>query len=347
MDSPQASVCLQINLHPRDAPLAEHLLPHQMRVLASQVDEVLLTVDLQRRRGSRYRSEDHEAEHRRLQRVLARVCADQPRARVVTVDYSAPARERVARDFTGGAPVPLQAENGSPFYAYLYGLHAATADHVLHLDADMLLGGGSATWVREALDWMARDASVLACNPLPGPPTADGRLRTQQAERVAAPYPAWRFRALSTRIFLLDRRRFLAGRLRVPLLQPAWPKRAQAWVHYTAPYVALEDSLSALMRAEDLSRLDFLGKGGGLWSLHPVHRSARFYRELPALIARVESGDVPDGQRGDYDLNDAMFDWSEARAARTLRHRLQRRVGYAASGVSQRLQDWLGGRPTA
>lgn len=344
MNSPQRSVCLQINLHPRDATIAVHMLPHHLRVLGGQVDEVLLTVDLQHRKGSRYRSEDFEAERARLQQILDRVCAGEPKARVVTVDYAAAARERVAREFMGGPYVPLQAYYGGPYYPYLYGLHAARADHVLHLDSDMLLGGGSQTWVREALALLARDRSVIACNPLPGPPTADGRLRTQQAERVEAPYPAWRFRSLSTRVFLLDKRRFLSGELRVPLLRPAWPKRVGAWIQYTEPYIALEDSLSAFMRACGLSRIDFLGEGGGLWTLHPVYRCPRFYRELPNLIARVESGDVPEGQRGDYDLNDAMFDWSEARAARTLARRAQRRLEYALSGMTQRLA-LLGGSP--
>jgi hypothetical protein len=67
-----------------------------------------------------------------------------------------------------------------------------------------------------------------------------------------------------------------------------------------------------------------------MWSLHPPFRSEEFYRRLPELIEAVESGRVPDGQRGHYDLNDSMIDWTEARAdnhwrrryLRMIRHRL-------------------------
>ena len=48
------------------------------------------------------------------------------------------------------------------------------------------------------------------------------------------------------------------------------------------------------------------------------------------LIQAVERGNVPEGQRGHYDLNDSMIDWTSAREAnrwhrrylRMIRHRL-------------------------
>ena len=49
-----------------------------------------------------------------------------------------------------------------------------------------------------------------------------------------------------------------------------------------------------------------------MWSLHPPHRSALFYERLPELINAVEREDIPDGQRGDYDINGSMIDWSSA-----------------------------------
>ncbi len=47
--------------------------------------------------------------------------------------------------------------------------------------------------------------------------------------------------------------------------------------------------------------------------LHPPYRSEEFYRALPGLIERIENDDIPEAQRGDYELNDSMFDWSRAR----------------------------------
>ena len=65
--------------------------------------------------------------------------------------------------------------------------------------------------------------------------------------------------------------------------------------------------------------MDLLGAAPGMWSLHPPYRSEQFYGELPRLIERIETGNVPDAQRGDYELNDSMFDWSSARRRAMLR----------------------------
>ena len=50
-----------------------------------------------------------------------------------------------------------------------------------------------------------------------------------------------------------------------------------------------------------------------MWSLHPPYRNAAFYERLPLLIRNIEQGEVPDGQLGDYDMNDSMVDWSSVR----------------------------------
>ena len=62
------------------------------------------------------------------------------------------------------------------------------------------------------------------------------------------------------------------------------------------------------MRRQGLVRVDFLGQEPGLWSLHPVWRSPGFLKALPALIRRVESGDLPEEQLGDYDVVDSLVE---------------------------------------
>ncbi|MFC4307988.1 glycosyltransferase family A protein [Steroidobacter flavus] len=334
-----AEVSLQVNLHPLDAPHVAYTLPHQIRALGPQVGQVLLTVDLHRSQGSRYRIEDYDQKLKSLQDTLDRIAAAEPKVKIVEVDYTPPAMRRVARDFLGQDFIPKKAHNGSPFYAYLFGVHAASGDYVIHLDSDMLFGGGSHTWVGEALEKMAQDPSIIACNPLAGPPASDGSLHSQSARRLAAPYPAYSFPSVSTRIFLMDKRPILSGQWRIPLLQPGLSARVQAFINYTPSCLALEDSLSAMMVANGLSRLDFLGRAPGLWTLHPVYRTPAFYRELPRLIERIEAGDVPDQQRGHHDLNDSMFDWSEIRAQLTWRRKFKRRLQYAASGLQERMRD--------
>ena len=68
-----------------------------------------------------------------------------------------------------------------------------------------------------------------------------------------------------------------------------------------------EATLSRAMAAAGLMRVDFLGAGAGMWSVHPTQRSPGFYTALPELIRRIEAGDVPEDQRGDFDLTPAML----------------------------------------
>jgi hypothetical protein len=334
-----AEVSLQVNLHPLDAPHVAHTLPHQIGVLGPQVGQVLLTVDLHRSQGSRYRIDDYEQKLQSLRGTLERIAAAEPKVKIVEVDYSQATMRRVARDFLGQDFIPKKAHNGSPFYAYLFGMHAASGNYVMHLDSDMLFGGGSRTWVGEALEKLVQDPNILACNPLPGPPAVDGSLRSQSARRLVAPYPAYRFSSVSTRILLMDKRPILSGKWRIPLLQPGLSARVQAFINYTPPCLALEDSMSAMMDEHGLSRIDFLGRSPGLWTLHPVYRTPAFYRELPRLIQRIEAGDIPDQQRGHHDINDSMFDWSELRAQLTWRRKFKRHLQYAASGLQERMRD--------
>lgn len=337
---PDERTCaLQINLHPLDAPHADQTLRHQFRVLGPQVDEIVLTLDLRQSAASRYRTTDLEGKRARLERTLDELCRSQPKARVVVVDDAKDKRAQVSEAFLDDQPVPLTAVDGSPFYAYLQGLLEVKSRYVLHLDSDMLLGGGSSTWIKEAAAALDGDQSLFACNPLAGPPRSDGVIRSRNGVRVAGADLAYRFQSVSTRILFLELSRFRSGELRIPLARPSSKQRLDSLLNYTPAVPPLEDCLSAMMQEVGLERLDMLGRSPGLWSLHPPHRSERFYRTLPSLVSRVESGDVPDRQRGDFDVNDSMLDWSDVRTAQSLLPRVRRRLTWAAAGLEARVRD--------
>jgi hypothetical protein len=309
-----ARVSLQITVAPSDLPHAGAILPHQLRTWAAQVDEVLFTYDV--RPPARGRFTDAWEERRApMAELLEGLCAEHPHARVAEVDDRPKTVAAVGRRFLDREDVPQKDSRGGPLYAYFFALHEAAHDLVLHMDSDMLFGGASQTWVREAVELLAAREDVLFAGPLPGPPRADGTI-AQPGERVALDSLAFSFRTMSTRVFLLDRGR-LAGRvgplrLRPPILLRS---RIKARLHGHPPFAMPEQLLSLAMEEHGMSRVDFLGEPSGMWSLHPPHRSQRFYDELPELVRRVEAGDVPDEQRGHYDIVDALVDWSDARAA--------------------------------
>jgi hypothetical protein len=379
----KTKACLQINMAPLDIRYISQTLPHQLRMLGGQVDEIQFTLDTHHSGGTRYSTENHAEKLSELRRYLESVCKAVPEASVVEVDYSQSSISAVARAFTGGDFVPKKAWNGSPFHAYLYGVLRARNDYVFHIDSDMLFGGGSQRWVAEAIDLLDRNKNVLACYPLGGPPRQDGQLTKKTATWAdgwlnghtsyssALQHFAYSYPDISTRMFILDRRRFVSGEFSIPLVRPKWLRMLKALIFHTSrylavqdslflltltldrrrimspspraglsgwrralesfliersPYLALEDCLSILALTKGFRFIGFLGADGGLWSLHPPYRSERFYAELPNLIKRIESDDVPDDQRGDFLLNDSMLDWSDVRPATRLARLRARRA---------------------
>ena len=302
------SVTLQVNVAPTDLPHARHTLPHQLRQWGGQVQEILFTFDLHRTaKGGRF-GEGWDERLEPMRELLDGLCREHPHARVEEVDYDPARMAAIARELLGNDTMPAKDTKGAPFYPYFHGLAGARHDLVLHLDSDMMFGGASQSWIAEACELLSGDRRVLACNPLARPPAAGAR-----------PAPA-RLQTMNTRLYLIDRARMRERLLPLTLLGPIRLISAvKARLHGNPPFAAAELVLGAAMREAGMCRVDFLGQDPGMWSLHPPFRSAEFYRELPRLIGEVESGQIPAAQRGDYELSDAMLDWSRARRRARLR----------------------------
>jgi hypothetical protein len=317
-------VTLQISLAPTDYRHAQFILPHQVRIWRAQVAEILITVDLHRSSGRFSERWEEGAKHIL---PLANSIED---ARVVPIDYGAPAKARVAAEFFGGAPVPAKDFRGGPYYSYFFGLAEARHDYVFHTDSDLFYGGGSQSWMNEAVQYMESHPEALLTAPLSGPPRPDGNLTWLSGEREPDQPYAFRFTTMTTRLFLIDRSRFrrAIGSLR-PRRPPAWKNTLIALLEGNPAQDLPEHLFTSAMQQRGLIRRDFLGTMPGMWSLHPPYRGKDFYQKLPELVARIEAGDVPPEQRGDHDMNDSMVDWSEGRAAlrqNRLWHRLWRRT---------------------
>jgi hypothetical protein len=302
---------LQINLAPTDLPHLIHILPHQIRQLGGQVGEILLTLDLHQSRG-RFGASWKERLPGFLELVQQQSAAH-PKIRIHEVDYSPKAVKTISEQFFGEELIPPKDWNGGPFYSYFSGFSNARYDYILHIDSDMMFGGGSQAWIAEAKRLMEARPEVMVCNPHPGPPAPDRKLRSQTL--TPEPYTSVAFRtdAINSRVAFFDRRRFISKLTPLPLLQPPLFRRWQARLEGNFPYMLPEHILSFSVRRGRFLRIDFLGDEPGMWSIHPPYRNAIFYKRLPLLIQNIEHGEVPDGQLGDYDMNDSMVDWSSVR----------------------------------
>lgn len=303
----RAEVTLQINVAPGDVPTIFHTVPNQLRAWSSQVGEIIYSVDLRRRPRRHKAAKAWNAKERHLLSFLNEVCQKHPHARIEEVDFQSAAVARLSGQFFASGRAPLYSYAGRPILGYLHGFAAASGRYVLHLDADMLFGGLGQSWVEEAVALLRRRSDVLTCSPLPGPPRSDGRLLQSSLTDEPGLY---RFRHVSTRVLLMDMDRFD----RVLPLRRARTGDAvliRSLLGRRWPNLSLEWMMTAAMQRAGMCRLDFLGREPGMWSLHPPYRSPTFYRELPEIVRRIERGEVPVEQRGDYDLNDSMIDWSD------------------------------------
>ncbi len=321
------NVVLQINMHPNDVRHIVHVLPHQIRMWGRQVDRVLITLDLHRSRAGRYRNNEFDQNLRKIRTILQDIGRDSP-VEIVEVDYSPDVRREVSRTFFSSGEIPDKAWDGGPFYSYFYGLWAAKAAYVLHMDSDMLYGGGSPHWIDDAIVLLEARPELLFVAPLSGPPRADHVLLGQRQVRQDPTLPAaYIFPTVSTRIFLMGKSLLRKRTGGLTLTAPRPTQKLRAHIMGNPPQaLEAETVLSRNMQAHNLSRMDLLGSGQGMWSLHPPYRSELFYRELPQLIENIEQGRVPEEQRGRYDVHDSMIDWSEQRQANTRRRRWMRHL---------------------
>ena len=300
-------VSLQINLAPFDHRHAEHLLRHQIDTFSDGIDEIILTYDIGW--GKPRTPKWHDA-HLKMLNVALTTARSDSRVQICPVEYDNASICEVSNYFSAhvGKLLPLYDFRGAPFYQYFHGLHEARNDLVLHMDSDMFFGGSGKGWLAEALDILDSDPCVMTVSPHPGPPHPDGKLRGQATKPYRSTPRSYAFNTVSTRVFLMDRRS-LMHRIdaRMPgLLQTAWA----IWHGFPAMQTA-EHCIGETMRRGWRQRVDTLGRGAGLWSLHPPHRSEAFYSGLPGIIARVKVEDVPEDQLGCYDMVPSFFDWGE------------------------------------
>jgi hypothetical protein len=316
-------IAAQMSTYPMDVGHVEHLLPHQIRAWSAAVDRFVVTIDTHQTRSGRYHVTNFATNLERLRKLIKDAASRYSGLEVYDVDYSAAMRREVARYFFNVDSIPIKAWDGGPFYSYFFGLYVSNARYVMHFDGDMLFGGQSALWMRDAMACMEQRADVLVTAPFPGPPRADEQIfghqqvvRGFRPRREPLPHLAYRHQDVSTRAFMIDLQRFKRILGAFPLSRPTPVQQLKARLLGHSPEVLpAEVVMSDALQKNGLYRIDLVGSPPGMWSLHPPFRSMEFYRRLPEFIRAVETGNVPEGQRGHYDLNDSMIDWSQARAS--------------------------------
>lgn len=198
-------VTLQISLAPSDFRYVVHLLPHQISIFSAQVDEILLTYDTHKSNG--HFGKNWEQNNTNMLLFLEELAASNPKIRLLKIDYSSEKKSKIADVFLNKKHIPAKDWRGGPFYTYFFGLYEARNNYVFHIDSDLFFGGGSSTWLKQAIELYESDEKILFINPLPGPPHADGKLIDQTYFHYQKRLTHFGFSTVSTRLFLVNKQR--------------------------------------------------------------------------------------------------------------------------------------------
>jgi len=302
-------ISLQINLSPSDYQLVKQVLPHQLKILADQVDEILLTVESKPSKG---RFSTNWVENEADLKSLLENISKQYTVRILYVDYAKETQKKVAKYFFDKKHIPEKDFRGGPFYCYFFGLFNCSNDLIFHLDADIFLGGKSNLWIQEAAMLLVGQEDLLSVSPLPGPPSKNQNLIGQNILKKFDNEPyKFQLDGFSTRIFML--KKSMLHRFKLRLKKPNLKDQLKAILFGNSNADLPEHLISTLMHQKNLKRIDFLGSVNGLWSLHPPYRTTEFYANLHILIKKIEENNLPLSQYGFYDIVDDLVDWSEPR----------------------------------
>lgn len=332
-------VSLQINLAASDFRLSEHLLERQISLFSQVVDEVVFSLDV--KMGSGRFAEQFAENYKALNSLLDSLLARFPKVRVSPVDYSEKVQQEVQKYFKQSVAIPLRDFRGGPCYVYFHGMWSCRNDFVLHLDADMFFGGRVGDWLQRALKELA-SPSVFSVAPMPGPPTTTGNLRQPILDHACIEENITEGRyvydGFSTRIFLMNRRKICGIQLSS---KPTLGNFLRALSKGLLPQELPEVVITRHMRSHGFVRVD-LNSSEQLYSLHPPYKSLKFYENVTRILEAIDTDSIPEGQRGFYDMNDALYDFTEER--RTLfesawYRRIARNVAERFFGSSPRLPN--------
>jgi hypothetical protein len=222
---------------------------------------------------------------------------------IAPIDYSPQYRRRMYRKHFAGLMRQTHSNGGYPILGSIFAIEESPADYLVHFDSDILLHQSPGfSWIEEGIRLLRAHPDLVAVLPRSGPPASDGRLRQQEERGEAYERDDARgiycFKTFTSRVFVMDRRRFE----QVLPLRPRMPITELLRNYLTARNTMPEWEVMVGWRVQErgLVRADLTSPHA--WTLHPDDRGERFEAALPDVIARIEAGQFPPGQGGYYDL---------------------------------------------
>jgi len=304
-------ISLQINVSAADLNICRKMLERQLSFWYGELDEIVISIESKKSFGKF--AKDFDKNKNDLIALIEQHTRTYPKLRYHHIDYSPERNQAIAGLFFNASKTPEKDYRGCAFYSYLDGLAVCRNRYIIHIDSDMLIGGMPDAWLQDAVELLNSDDSYLVVNPLSGPPAEDAELKQKYLKRLGR--HKFLFDKMSTRVFLIDMEKLKSHK--VPLRKVHLSLRHIKWSiknNFRWGYMALEDLISVMMKEKGLYRVDTLGKNdtNTAFTLHPMIKPDHYIQAIPDLLKRIDSNDIPDSQRGYYNINNDFFDFSKA-----------------------------------
>ena len=276
---PAYTVSLTINACRTDARFLGQTLRHMQRMMNYSFEERLIAYDAGPLEG-RYRDQNH-ADNQQMRAILADLLTCGVIDRVDEVPWDDKTQRVVLKKYFNRDNVDLRDSGGTPIYQYLYALDRCVGDYVFHVDSDMLFHWTTErSWIDEAVEMMQANHRVVMAAPTSGPPQAGDWLERLCGRPIRDKSPtSWLLdgEIVSTRFFLLDRKRFEQDVM--PLCQEK-------------PGELLENSLAYTLGRRG-RHIAWQMSSEKNWVIHPLTHGDTFVNHLADLIWAVENGVYP------------------------------------------------------
>ncbi len=314
MDSPSCS--LSILVARTDVPFMMHTIPHLVKMCKFPFTQRLLAIDTAPLSGDKV-NRPGIGTLEQVREYCRQLLDAQIVDKVVDINYDPNYRQRVYQKHLGNGKIrPTHNYKGYPILGTIFSLEEPPGEYLLHFDSDMMLYQASDySWIEAGIELLKRYPEIMAVRPSGGPPTEEGILYQDKKQKSKDPSGFYRFKFFSSRVYLIDRRRF-DSLLPLPLL---WRSYQKSWLNflpagwkgvlnaYTGKGKLASWEVMVSQRLENNEYVRVNIDSPNAWTIHPNTRTPEFIEALPKIIAAVEAGNYPLGQAGYYDLR--LKDW--------------------------------------
>ena len=294
------SVSFSVNVCITDVPYLYKVMTHMVKALNYPFVERRLTIDPGKVEG-KY-ADRHKGQLDELYTIVEKLKSEKIIDSYDVIPWTQESQNEILERYFSNKNIELKDFSGAPIYQYLYALAPIKSDYIFHADSDMLFytNHGNFDWISRSIDYMKSHKDVVFTTPMGGPPIARYWYEKLLKKSFQKSKDTWHHAEfISTRYFLMDRRRFEEKVLPLKQEKPSEP---------------LEDSISYTAKLKGLKRMSM--DTFEAYAVHPWQHDINFITHLDKLIWAVENNIYPVVRKGfQWDMRtdgDNINDWLKA-----------------------------------